>query len=250
MKEYKQWHDENNNFFSEFKIMFGQCNLKHELSLTEILRILSDTAVEDYAQRGMTWQFLDEREVAILLSRASYHFIRRPLSNEEVMIRTWEETPEGLQLTRAYEILDKDHNLLVTGRSTWLVVNPKTRRIMKPSQFDLREAPTRKEPYEGLPCGKIPVPENMEHIDTRPVRFSDLDGNGHVNNSRYGAYTVDALPEELLQRPIKDMKINYSKEAVPGNVIEIYALVSEDKSKITVVGKQDNNTCYECELYF
>ena len=71
MKEYKQWHDENNTFFSEFKIMFGQCNLKHELSLTEILRILSDTAVEDYAQRGMTWQFLDEREVAILLSRAS-----------------------------------------------------------------------------------------------------------------------------------------------------------------------------------
>ena len=244
MKEYKQWHDENNTFFSEFKIMFGQCNLKHELSLTEILRILSDTAVEDYAQRGMTWQFLDEREVAILLSRASYHFIRRPLSNEEVMIRTWEETPEGLQLTRAYEILDKDHNLLVTGRSTWLVVNPKNRRIMKPSQFDLREAPTRKEPYEGLPCGKIPVPENMEHIDTRPVRFSDLDGNGH------GTYTVNALPEELLQRPIKDMKINYSKEAVPGNVIEIYALVSEDKSKITVVGKQDNNTCYECELYF
>ena len=70
MKEYKQWHDENNTFFSQLKIMFGQCNLKHELSLTEILRILSDTAVEDYAQRGMTWQFLDEREVAILLSRS------------------------------------------------------------------------------------------------------------------------------------------------------------------------------------
>jgi len=46
------------------------------------------------------------------------------------------------------------------------------------------------------------------------------------------------------------MKINYSKEAVPGTVIEIYALVSEDKSKVTVVGKQENNTCYECELYF
>lgn len=250
MKEFKQWHDEKNTFFSESKIMFGQCNLNHELSLTETLRILSDTAVEDFAQRGLTWQLLNEEGFAILLSRASFHFIRRPKSNEEITIRTWEESPEGLQLTRAYEIFDTDKNLLISGRSTWLLVNPQTRRILKPNQFELRVAPDRKEPYEGLPCGKIAVPENMEHIDTRPVRFSDLDGNGHVNNSRYGAYTVDALPEELLQRPIKDMKINYSKEAVPGNVIEIFALVSDDKSKITVVGKQENNTCYECELYF
>ena len=49
---------------------------------------------------------------------------------------------------------------------------------------------------------------------------------------------------------MKFVRINYSKEAVPGNVIEIYALVSDDNSKITVVGKQEQNTCYECELYF
>ena len=250
MKEFKQWHDEKNTFFSETKVMFGQCNLNHQLSLTETLRILSDTAVEDFALRGMTWKFLEERDFAILLSRASFHFIRRPTSNEEITIRTWEESPEGLQLTRAYEIFDKDDNLLISGRSTWLLVNPKTRRIVKPSQFTLRDAPDRKEPYEGLPCGKIAIPEEMIHLDTRPVRFSDLDGNGHVNNSRYGAYTVDCLPSDWLQRPIKDMKINYSKEAVPGNVIEIYAHVADDKSKITVVGKQENNTCYECELYF
>ena len=52
MKEFKQWHDEENNFYRQFKLYFSQCNINQEIMLSEILALTSDTAVEDFHQRG------------------------------------------------------------------------------------------------------------------------------------------------------------------------------------------------------
>ena len=74
MLELKQWHDEKNFFYREFKLYFSQCNINQVIKLAEFLAITSDSAVEDYHQRGITFDFLKEKNVAILTSRIAYRF--------------------------------------------------------------------------------------------------------------------------------------------------------------------------------
>ena len=152
MTEYRQWHEvdgPNFQFFSENQVYFCQCDLHHKLNLFELLRLVTDAAVEDFNQRVMSYDILTDKGFGILVSRQSFRFHKMPVGNQKITIKTWEEKPEPLQFVRAYEIFDTETNEnLVSGISTWLLVDLNKRRLMKIKDFTLREEPT----IQTFPC--------------------------------------------------------------------------------------------------
>ncbi len=254
MTNYKQWHEisgPNYQFYSENQIYFCQCDVTHKLSLFELLRLVTDAAVEDFNQRVMSYDILTEKGLGILVSRQSFRFHKMPVGNQKVTVKTWEEKPEPLQFVRAYEIFDTEtKESLVSGISTWLLVDLTKRRIMRIKDFTLREEPNIQTEHNCFPAAKITLPENMEKLLERPIWYSDIDGNGHMNNARYGAFVIDSLPQEYQKKDFCDFKINYNKEAIQGQKIELYGLFDDANKKITVQGKQGSQTCFESELFW
>ena len=245
---FSQYFDNDGVFHKEFKLTFGQCNRNGKLSLSQLLLLTSDTAVEDYHQRGLTWAMLIAQHMSILTSRVSFHIYKMPISNQYITVTTWEEKADSIQLNRKYNIFDTETNeLLISGVSSWIVVNSLTRRIIPAKHFTLRPNPTKQTEFEGIPLGKIVVPENCVSLESRKIRFSDIDANSHTNNSRYGDFIMDALPETLQNEDYSDIRINYSHEAIFGEIIDICASF-KDKETV-VVGKQGNATCFECILH-
>lgn len=251
--EYRNWHEEDGIVFHyETQVSFSQADINGNFSLNELLRITSDAAVEDYRQQGLSREFLKEHNTAILVSRVSFHFHKMPRENQRITIVTWEEKPELLQLKRAYKIYSEDGELLVDGLSAWIVVNLETRRITPTKDFTLH-APNDYQRQDGcMKPGKITSPENLCEIDSRKIRFSDLDSNGHTTNSRYGAFIADVLPPEYPISNLKDFRINYSKEAMLGETVHIMNAVTdtENGKKLTYVGKLESGNSFEAELYF
>lgn len=250
MKTFKQWHDEQGKFHNEAQIYFCQADMKHRMNLSEVLRQTTDTAVEDYNQRGMPWVFLEANDVLILLSRVAFRFHKIPQANDEIIITTWEEKPEPLQLTRRYEITSHLGEPLISGASRWICVNPSSRKIMRTADFTLRTPPETKTEPDCMEPGKIIIPENLTQLDERTIRYSDIDGNGHTDNSRYAAFVMDCLPEKYQQNNFTDMRMNYSKEAMLNDKIYILGNFDDAAKKITVVGKISDGNCFECELFY
>lgn len=247
---YKQWHDkETGAFHARTNVYFSQCDKNKLLSLNELLRITSDLAVEDYRQQGMSREVLLQNGYAILVSRCSFRIHSMPRENDRIEIVTREERPEPLQLMRAYEILDENGTSLVSGSSSWLVVDLSTRRILPTKKFTMRNPTEFTGEHDCLPVSKIIVPENIEQIDERTIRRSDIDANGHTNNSRYGAFISDALGDILDKTQISDFRINYSKEAMLGEKLNIYSSYDEASKKILLVGKTDSATSFESEIF-
>lgn len=244
---FEQYHDEDGVFHKEFKLTFGQCNKNQKILLSQLLLLTCDTAVEDYRQLGYSWEMLCEHHMFILMSRLSLHVLKMPVTNQCITIETWEEKPDGIQLNRKYRIVDSDSGeVLINGSSSWMVVNTESRRIIPAKKFTLRPAPDKQTEYDGLPLGKIVIPEDCKHLDNRVIRFSDVDANGHTNNSRYGDFIIDALPEDLQNEDFSDIRINYSHEAVLGETLDISAAYKDNE--IIVAGKHGNDTCFECIL--
>ena len=250
MTTFKQWHDDDMTFHSQMKLYFCQCDSHSHLSFSELLRLTTDTAVEDYHQRGLTYEFLSEHDYAILLSRLAFRFHTMPKANDVITIHTWEKKPEPLQLTRAYEITLSDGSVLVSGVSSWLLVNYKTHRIMRTKEFTLRKESARDEPYNCMSAGKIVVPETLTKCGERQICYSDIDANGHMNNSRYGAFAIDYLSESYQNKDFTDFRMNYSHEAKKGELLQLFCAFDDEAKKITVVGKQLERICFESELYY
>ena len=254
MELYKQWHEgseEELKFHSQSRIYFAQCDANHKLSFFELLKILSDIAVEDYRQRGLSWQKLEEHNVAILCSRQAFRFHKMPEANQLVTINTWEEVPQPLQLMRAYEIVNSETGeKLISGYSSWIIVDLSTRRIVRTKDFTIRPNSILSENHDCLEPSKIAVPQELNLLMTRQIMYSDIDGNGHVNNARYGAFVIDSLPGEFQNKEFTDFRINYSKEATKDSVLNIYGNFDEESKKITIVAKQGENICFESECHY
>ncbi len=252
MRNFRQWHDEGTNeFHSETTVYFSQCNVTKRLSFYELLRLTSDCAVDDFAQRGMDREMLLKNNCAILVSRVAFRIHDMPHENEHITINTWEEKSERFQFRRAYEINDTDTNKnLVSGMSTWMLVEPKERKLIAIEEFKLRQPTEREEQHDCLMPGRIRLPEQATVVGERKILYNDIDCNGHVNNARYGAFVTDCLLPEWQKLNFTDYRLNYAREALPGDTLTMWAYNDEAAKKITIAGKRDKETSFESELYY
>lgn len=254
MAEYKIYHDNQNKFYFETMVYFNEANDSKQLSFYDLLKITSEIAVEDYNERGMGRDTLTANGFAILVSRIAFRFHRMPRENEHIVLHTWEEKAEPLQLVRPYEIesMEKGHESekLVSGLSSWLIVNPETRRIVPTKNFKMREPTDLQTEHDCLKYGKIQQPENLTLFDERIIKYSDIDGNGHTNNARYGAFIADALPSEIRHADFTDFRLNYAKEAKLGQKMQIFGNLDKESKKLTFVGKTEEDVSFEAELFW
>ena len=116
--------------------------------------------------------------------------------------------------------------------------------------FTMRKAPEKTSAHDCIPLTKILVPDNLEKLGERKILYSDIDGNGHMNNARYGSFVMDFLPSEYQNKSWSDFRINYNKEAVLGEMIELYGTFCDENKKISMIGKQGQNICFEAELFY
>ena len=230
--EYKAYHEQQRAIFhSQANLYFSQCQADGDLSLHELLKITSDTAVEDYRRRGLSRENLIASGFGVLVSRCSYRIHKWPRENDFVEIVTWEEKPLALQLMRCYKVLAENGEVLVSGRSTWSVIDAGTWKLIPTKRFTVRDVPDFSIELDCDEPAKIVLPPKMELLEERLIRFSDIDANSHVNNSRYAAFVEDALPKEWQERKVRDFKINFLKEATLGE-------------KIAILGGKQGNTFF------
>ncbi|HHN47523.1 MAG TPA: hypothetical protein ENN08_01065 [Bacteroidales bacterium] len=158
-----------------------------------------------------------------VLSRVVLNWIGNVKFDQELIIETWPSGVEKIIATRDFKFYSGDDVLLGKAKTTWLVMDSKTRRpifldkISFPQlDFDIHPA------IEENPA-KILEPENKTSQGLRKVVYSDIDVNRHVNNAKYLEYVFDALPPQLREydHGIK-VQINYLKELKLDENIELF----------------------------
>lgn len=244
---YDEWYD-GAYFRCKSAFRFGDCDNRKKASLYSVMKLLSEISGEDYEGRGLGHTYLQKQRQALLLSRMSLNFHRMPTYSEKVVASTWERFAKGPFFYRDYEIEGENGELLVSGSSLWVLVDPISREILRPANLvkGLKQSDPRKS--DCPECIKIKKLDELPVIGYRPVFYSDLDGNGHVNNAVYGKMAVDFLPEKYRQKDIKYFAINFNMETKHNETLEIRG--AEIENGYAVQGISDDILHFGCELGF
>ncbi len=252
IENYKRWYDDDGfTFHVEARVPFTQCGPDGKMTLFDFLRIITDISTEDIRLRGTSMGFLAAHNIARVVARNSFRFHRMPNIDEKIEFVTVETKAESFQFNRNYQVLDSDKNLLIAGTSKWMITSFDTRKILPTSTIE----PFRKLNPEELPkpdcrpCGKILEPENMEKIGEQVIRRSNLDGNNHTDNAFYAAFITNFLPDEYASKSLIDFRINYSKEALYGETLELF-MAKSAKNRIVVTGIKQDGISFVSELTF
>ena len=146
---------------------------------------------------------------------------QRPAWKDEVVVETWSSGFRGHIAGREYIVRRKGTDVVVArAASAWFVLDLASRRPVRLAEYEGRGTP-ESERLSGVALeGKIALPASEARETPLAVRASDLDLNGHVNNTRYLAWLYEAVPPEILaSNRMRRVEIHYLGETrYPGMV--------------------------------
>lgn len=227
------------------RIKFYECDYKGRPKLSSLLKIAAELAGYDYTIKGYSHEYLWAKQMVFLLSRISLKILQYPKQQQNIVSSTWECGKKGAMFMRGTDIEDTNGNVMVSVSSGWVLVNPVTRHIYKPSAFEAEMPQLMDRAIYANSIGKIRYSE-LTSIGSRAVRISDLDANGHVYNATYSDIACDFLDKETYEKDIDNFRINFVSEATLGDTIEVFK--DETSEKSIIIGKVNDKVCFETEF--
>lgn len=190
-------------------------------STSSIVNYMLNVAGLDAHNKGFGVEVLQGNSFTWVLLRFSAEIVCRPEQYDNIEIDTWISDFNRLSSTRNFRMRLGDKTI-VSGVSQWCVLNMQTRQSVDMSM--MREAHDEFIVNEPSP---IAPPARLRAIDasttvSRPVVYSDIDFNRHVNTLRYIDMMFDTLPLELIEeRESIRLDINFLAEARYGETIAV-----------------------------
>ena len=156
-------------------------------------------------------------------------FYRRPVMAESVTVSTWLEPPEKIRCNRNYDIQSKGE-ILVAGKTEWAVMDTEKHTLVPismvyPENLKYEKAPAFTDHFARIPDGF----EQSEAVEEYPVRSTDIDVGGHMNNAAYlralfGSFTC----AELQAGEIRTIDAVFRKPAYEGDVLTLQRKTTEN----------------------
>ena len=207
-----------------------------ELKLPSFFRMMQDIATEHAEvfdigkaktlDKGMYW----------VITRIEIDIIDMPKYLSTVTLKTYPGDDMRFIFPRYFQLEDEKGNVLIKASSTWMVLNRETHHICL-NPFEGFKSPT--EHMEGeQPLPAKCVSAEGELVETRKVRYSDIDLNGHLNYTKYIDYIVDIHDSDFYKKNrIKHFLVNYEKELKDDNELSLYSNKSNPEYIKGVVGE-------------
>ncbi len=185
-----------------FSVRYGEIGENGVATLSSLGNWLQESAGRNADALGFADNDLLRYNLTWVLTRLVLRIDRLPRPEEKLLIHTWPSTLDRFG-HRGYEVYDGQGNLIVTGGSAWSVMSLADRSMAQLPDELVPKYPSAPRPCVPFACRVIPR-LRAEHPSRALVRVrkDDLDINGHVNNTKYLAWILEALP---LSSPSKDV---------------------------------------------
>jgi medium-chain acyl-[acyl-carrier-protein] hydrolase len=206
-------------FSKEYSIHYYNSDIHLNASITSLLRMMEDIAIQQSEERGVGLNFYHTNKVAWMLTRWKAEFIRLPKFNESLILRTTPKAFSGFYANREYEFYNKAEEMLIKANTLWVFVSTESRRPLKiPDEMFAHYQVTDEDMKSFTKLETVPAIERIDHSRQFEVLFKDIDTNQHVNNTLYVEWAVETMPAEIKQsHRMRNLKANYLKETKFGD---------------------------------
>ena len=194
------------------------------LKPTAFMDMAQEMAYQAAAAMKFGYDELIVKNMAWVLSRMRFRFLKAPVWGDEIEIRTWHRGAFGPFFVRDFEVLDKEGRRMIEATSSWVIIDVDSRRMARPEEVLPKEDTSCPDYAIETPAGKVMMPRGVEPelVTTHKVAYSDIDLVGHTNNARYVAWALDCLDYVEAGIQVDEVEIVFHHEARPGEEIALY----------------------------
>ena len=185
------------------------------LKPSTILYFAQEIAGQHCNELALDYDTLARRRLFWAVTRHRVQVTRLPMRGETVHIETWPMPTTRVAYPRSMVAYDAEGNECFRSISLWVLMDLDTRNMILPGKSGIVVSGTLRGTELALPNGLVPKP--MTNGRSRDVCFTDLDRNGHMNNTKYMDWIDDLLPSAFHEEhPVKEFTVCYHSEAREG----------------------------------
>lgn len=207
-----------------YRVNTHDCDFSGFVRASLIQRYMQETANMQMKNEGPSNEELRARDMAFLLSRINVSVYSPLFAGDEIDVTSWGCESRGVSFLRCYQIR-RDGDIVAEASSIWGLIGISDHRIIRVGEVELGFGID--EPLE-LDAHRVRIPRglNLSLVGERPVVYSDLDMNRHMNNTNYPDMFCDFI-SDMSGRRVISMSISYAHEAPLGEILKVYTGYSD-----------------------
>lgn len=232
---------------AEFCVVGRDSDCFSQCQAGALLSYLQETGLAALAAAGLSRSYLLERHnVFWMLARLEYTLKRPILLGDVITVRAWSRNAHGMGIYRDYEIL-RSGIKIGEALALWMLADGETRALFPAGRIPELAAVWSAPPEKKRQLKRLILPEELVAMQCRTVEYSQVDMNGHLNNSRYADLVCDAIGLGKLDGAyISSLRLSYLSECLPGCVLELSAGQRENVRYVRGTGR-DGAVRFEAE---
>lgn len=211
------------------------------LKPSALLYLAQNMAGHHCVQLHLTWEDLAVKGLFWAVVRHRVQIERLPFRGETITLETWPMPTTRVAYPRAMAAYDEKDNVLFRTVSLWVLMDLNSRVMVLPGKSTVEVSGINRGLELAAPNSLLPR-SFQSHI-RHTVTFSQLDRNGHMNNTRYLDWLFDLLPSAFHKdHPVKEFVVCYLNEAREGQKIDLtWELSDGPQLQVEAVRARENN---------
>ena len=179
-----------------------------------------EVAGQHCLELAVDYETLARKRLFWAVTRHRVQITRIPMRGETIHVDTWPMPTTKVAYPRSIVAYDEEGHEVFRAISIWVLMNLDTRNMILPGKSGIVVSGTLRGTELSVPRSLLPAV--MKNHDFRTVRYTDLDRNGHMNNTRYFDWINDLIPSEYHSaHPVKEFTICYHTEAREGQTLDM-----------------------------
>ena len=234
-------------YSKEHPVLWHDTDAERCMRPSQILVYMQETSNHHVSSVGMTLDELrDQKHLAFILSKLRLRIYRRPFAFERITVQTWTVVSRGISTGRCFRMLCGDE-VVAEADSVWALLGTEDHGFHRIEETEYR---FEHEPTLDLDLPnriRFPADLKLENHGQRPIVYSDLDYNMHMNNTRYPDMLCDYLPLEKVAS-IRGFLLSYLHEAAYGDTVTVWGAKQDDCYYFKTIN-QEGTVCLEAQVF-
>ena len=214
-------------FTQNYEIKDNMVDRFGNLKPSQILFIAQDMGTRHCVELSLSYEALASKGLFWAVSRHRVQITRLPKSGETIRVETWAMPTTRVAYPRSVVAYDEKGGECFRSITLWVLMNLDTRAMIQPAKSGIEVAGTVRGLELASPKGL--VPRDMVNSCPRRVCFSDIDRNGHMNNTRYLDWIDDLYSSDFHRKhTLREFTACYLAESREGDNLDMrYEILEE-----------------------
>lgn len=207
-------------FRKDYKISAIHLDCFGRVKPSVLLYFAQETAGAHCTELSLDWETLATRNLFWAVIRHRVQITRLPAAGETITVETWPMPTTRVAYPRSTVAYDQNGQEVFRCISLWVLMDTASRAMILPGKSGVEVSGTLRGTELAVP-GSI-LPAKLPNCACRQVGYTELDRNGHMNNTRYLDWIDDLLPSAFhAGHPVREFTICYLSEAREGQQIAL-----------------------------